>query len=211
MAVTTYPIKWSNLREMFKRAAGHLSDVDDRATELEAQKWDDLRVAITSGTTGNLSPPDLKTFRNGLLAKAFAANGVEQVYFDVQLPHGWVEGSGIRPHIHWSPGNSTNKGVVRWALEYSWANAVAPPGNTFPASTTLITNQAATGTPYSHQIAQWSEIDGTDKRLSSVLMCRLARFGAQAGDTFTGDAFALSVDFHILTDSRGSTEEFPGA
>ena len=30
MAADTYPIKWSNLREMFRRVAGYLSDIDDR-------------------------------------------------------------------------------------------------------------------------------------------------------------------------------------
>jgi hypothetical protein len=170
--------------------------------------WDDLRVDVTSGTTGNLNPPDLETFRDGIIAKAFAPNATEQVYFDVQLPHTWKEGTGIRPHVHWSPGSSTNTGDVVWRLEYTWANAVNAPGNTFPATTTLNVTQAAAGA-YAHQIAQWDEIAGTGKRLSSVLMCRLARIGGDAADTFTGDAYALSIDFHIQCQPFGSEEEYP--
>jgi hypothetical protein len=182
-----------------------------RLSRLVAGGWDDLRVDVTSGTTGNLNPPDLETFRDGIVAKAFAPNATEQVYFDVQLPHNWDAGTGIRPHVHWSPGNSTNTGSVVWRLEYTWANAVVAPGNTFPETTTLTVTQAAAGVAYSHQIAQWTEIDGTGKRLSSVLMCRLFRVGGDAADTFTGDAFALSVDFHIQVQGNGSTDEYPDA
>jgi len=174
----------------------------------DLRTWNDLKVDVTSGTTGNLNPPDLETFRDGLVAKAFAKNAVEQVYFDVQLPHTWTSGTGIRPHVHWSPGSSSDTGDVVWGLEYTWANAVNPPGNVFPASTTLSVTDTAAGA-YGHQIAQWSEIDGTGFRLSSVLMCRLFRNGTDAADTFDADAFALSVDFHILNRPFGSDDEYP--
>lgn len=185
---------------------------DHRALDgYTAVGWDDLRVDVTSGTTGNLDPPDLATFRDGLVLKAFAANATEQVYFDVQMPHSWISGSGIRPHIHWSPGNSTNTGAVVWKLEYSVANPVAEPDNTFPTTTTLSVTQAADGTAYKHQIAQWSEIDMTDKRASAVLLCRLYRDGGDVADTFTGDAYAVSVDFHYQSQGFGSTDEYPDA
>jgi hypothetical protein len=135
-----------------------VNSLRSRVADLEAVGWDDLRVDVTSGTTGNLNPPDLETFRDGIVAKAFAPNATEQVYFDVQLPHNWDAGTGIRPHVHWSPGNSTNTGSVVWRLEYTWANAVVAPGNVFPETTTLTVTQAAAGVAYSHQIAQWTEI-----------------------------------------------------
>ena len=195
----------------FSRVWGQRHVQSHRTTDsITAVGWDDLRIDVTAGTKGNLNPPDLATFRDGLVLTAFADNATEQVYFDVQMPHSWNK-TAIRPHIHWSPGNSTGTGSVVWGLEYSWANPVAEPGNVFPASTTLSVTQAADGVAYKHQIAQWSEIDATGKRESSVLVCRFFRDGGNVADTFTGDAFAVSLDFHYQSQGFGSTDEFPEA
>lgn len=175
--------------------------------------WDDLRVSVRAASPG-ASAPSLATFRDngsgstGVVAYSFSASQAQSVHFDVQLPHNWI-GSGIRPHVHWSPGNSTNTGVVRWQLEYTWANPVNPPENTFPTTTLDVVDQAASGTAYAHQIAAFAEIVDADKRASSVLMCRLARLGNASEDTFTGAAFGLSVDFHIQVLGPGSGSEYP--
>jgi hypothetical protein len=192
-----------------QRLSRLVTELGESTEALAEPGWDDLRVDVTSGTKPNQDPPGFEVFRDGIRAYGFAPGATEQVYFDVQLPHTWDAGTGIRPHVHWSPGSSTNDGDVVWRLEYTWANAVAAPGNVFPETETLTVTQAAAGVAYSHQIAQWTEIDGTGKRLSSVLMCRLFRVGGDAADTFTGDAFALSVDFHIQVQGNGSTEEYP--
>jgi hypothetical protein len=129
--------------------------------------------------------------------------------FDVQLPHGWAEGSDIMPHIHWSPGNSTDTGAVRWGFEYTWANAEAAPGDAFPATTTIYFDDAAHGVAYSHQIATFPAVSGMGMRKSSVLMCRLFREGGHANDTFNTNAFAISFDLHIQLESSGSITEYP--
>ena len=170
--------------------------------------WDDLRTPLTRVTTG-ANAPTWATMRDNLNTYSFDAGTMNQVWFEVQLPHGWVAGSDLKPHIHWSPGASTNTGVVRWGLEYSWSNAVNPPGNVFPASTTIYVEQAASGTQYAHQIASFPTIAGTGKRLSSVLMCRLFRDAAHSNDTFTGAAFGVSVDVHHRVGSDGSVDEYP--
>ena len=46
----------------------------------------------------------------------------EEVFFSVQLPHNWKEGSAIYPHVHWSPQTTGKSGSVVWGLEYSWVN-----------------------------------------------------------------------------------------
>lgn len=170
--------------------------------------WDDLRTPLLRATTGS-GTPTLAAFRGGLYAYSFSQTTMNELFFDVQLPHGWVPGTALHPHIHWSPGNSTNTGVVRWGLEYAWANAVNPPGNVFPAPTTVYVEQAAGGTPYQQQIASFPAIDGAGMRLSSVLLCRLFRDAAHVNDTFTTGAFGISSDFHHLVSSVGSSDEFP--
>jgi len=168
-------------------------------------EWNDLRVSLSTGIP-NTSPPTFGTFRNGVQAWAFGAGSTEQLYFEAQMPHGWVIGSEVRPHIHWSPGNSTNTGAVVWELEYTWQNAG---DEVFPATTTVTVQQVAAGVAYAHQIASFPPVDGTGKRESSVFLCRIARVGGSGEDTFTGSAFGISVDFHYQAAALGSTDEYP--
>jgi hypothetical protein len=170
--------------------------------------WDDLRVSLARATTGSANPT-MSSFRDGVQAYAFSASQMNQLWFDCQIPHAWLEGSEVRAHIHWSPGNSTNTGAVLWGLEYTWCNAELAPGDTFPATQTVYFTDAAHGAAYSHQIAPFPNLDGTGKRVSSVLMCRVFRDATNGEDTFTGAAFALSLDFHIQLGSDGSVVEYP--
>jgi phage baseplate assembly protein gpV len=171
--------------------------------------WDDLRVSLSTAKVAGNDVPTWSTFRDGVKAHAFSASSMNELFFEVQLPHGWSAGSEVRPHVHWSPGNSTSTNTVRWGLEYTWASAEAAPGNTFPATTTLYVDDAAHGAAYSHQIAQFAGVAGTGQRVSSVLVCRLFRDAANGADTFATDAFALSVDFHIQMAGDGSAVEYP--
>lgn len=169
-----------------------------------APRWQDVRVPLTSARAGLTNPPDLEVFRGSVRAMAFSPTLTEDVFFDMQVPHGWVPGD-VRPHVHWSPGSSTNTGTVAWRLDYTWASV----GDTFAAPVTLSADQAAAGVAYGHQIVGFGSIDGSGQRDSSVLLCRLYRLGGDASDTFTGDAFALSVDVHLQVTEPGSEQEYP--
>lgn len=177
----------------------------DPVVSTENALWDDLQVSLIKAQTGP-SAPSLSTFRNGLKLYSFNKNTDQELLFDLQLPHTWLAGSQLRPHIHWSPGNNATTDVVRWGLEYSWANAVT---GAFPASTTIYVEQAAAGTAYQHQIAQFPAVTGTGFKLSSILVCRLFRDADNGADTFDADAFAVSFDVHILNSTGGSTAEYP--
>ncbi len=180
-----------------------------RLATVAAIGWDDLRIDVTAGTRGVTNPPGFEAFRTNVYANAFDKGTLEAVYFDVQLPHSAVSGTDLRPHIHWSPGVSTDTGAVVWGLDYTWANPVNPPDNTFPAVTSLSVTDTASGTAYEHRIAPWDAIDGSGMRASAVLMCRLYRDAANVADTFDADAWALSVDFHYQSQGFGSTDEYP--
>jgi hypothetical protein len=172
-----------------------------------APGWDDLRVSLTRASVGS-SPPALAVFRTPVQAYSFAKAAVNEVFFDVQLPHNWLLGTAVEPHIHWSPGVSTDVGSVRWQMEYTWANYTAA----FPAATLLDpVDQAASGVAYEHQIADLGTIAGTGKKASSVIMCRLARVGNADEDTFDAVAWGLSVDFHIQVQGNGGLTETAGA
>lgn len=192
-----------------------LPSTGEVAADVGHLNWQDLRVSLARANTG-AGNPSITTFRDGLRAYAMDKTTTMSLTFDMQLPHGLVgnathpggEGE-IRPHIHWSPGNSAHTGTVVWGLEWTWASAVNPPNNTFETSTTLYTTQSALGTAYAHQIAAFDAIDVTEMRDSAILMCRL--FRAAALDTFDADAFALSFDAHYQTHDDGTVEEYPSS
>ena len=161
--------------------------------------WDDMRVSLLRGTTG-VNLPTLSTFRNGVQAYSFSATVLNELFFDVQLPHGFVPGTPIEPHLHWSPGNSTNTGVARWGLEYTWQNI----NGAFPASSTIYVEQAGAGVAYQHQLASFGNLSSAGFGVSSVLMCRVFRDAAHANDTFNVGAFGISMDIHFQERSFGT-------
>jgi hypothetical protein len=168
--------------------------------------WDDLRTSLVRAAV-TTDPPTLTVFRGATMANSFIQDATQSVMFDAQIPHTWLEGSDVHPHLHWSPGNSTSTLIVRWGLEYTWSNV----NTAFPTSQTVYANMAASGVAYDHQIASFGTLSGTGKRVSSVFSCRLFREGANVADTFPVGAFAISFDFHLQMSSDGTVAEFPGA
>lgn len=166
--------------------------------------WDDLRIPGSSVRLG-ASAPDLVAFlgAGGLLVSAFDGNAtLEQIYFTIQLPHGYKLGSNITPHVHWTP-TTAGAGNVKWNLEYSWSNT----GSAFPGSTTISVTDAASGTAWEHTKAFFPAIVGsaiTD--VSSMLVCRLFRDPSDGADTYGDDASFLELDFHYQIDMIGSVQ-----
>jgi hypothetical protein len=119
----------------------------------------------------------------------------------VQLPHGYVEGSDLVPHVHWTPTDSGSGNVV-WGLEYTWANV----DGTFGNSTVVTVPNTADGTAYKHQVAEFSAISGSGKKIRSLLLCRLFRKAADAADTYAADVALLDVGFQYQADTLGSRE-----
>lgn len=177
-------------------------------------KWDDLRVTLDNGSNAaqinsipGISGPQLWYFRDG--------QGVEAMSFQVQLPHSWVEGTTIYPHLHWTPRGSNVSGNVEWNLDYSWVNYDATTIQAFPAATTTtVVASPASGNflQNGHYItaltAANAGIDGTGKKISSILICRVWRNSSNGADTYNEDAGVLFMDFHIQIDGFGSRSTF---
>lgn len=181
-----------------------------------ATSWDDLMIPGHSvKATGN-SPPDLLgQFVGDNTLDLFSFDGgstLEQVFFTIQLPHNWKEGSTIYPHVHFSP-TSTNSSdlvarVVRFNLEYTWTNINA----TFSSTNTLTLDSD----PFVPNTSQWKHllakngtgISGSGKTLSSMMVCRLYRDPTDPVDTYPQDAAFLQFDIHYEIDGFGSSQEF---
>lgn len=140
-----------------------------------------------------------------------SAGNEEEVFFSVQLPHNWKEGSPIYPHIHWSPQAATS-GAVVWGLEYTWVNYDATTPIQFPNTTIITATSAAvaSGDVDKHLITAFNSItpSATQNKISSILMCRLYRKSSDAADNYTGNAAVLSFDFHYEIDGVGSHQQY---
>ena len=169
-------------------------------------KWDDLRTPVTAVKVSGVKPPTWTSYKSsevlGFSDQAIAGNE-EQIFFSIQLPHSYLEGSDIYPHIHWVPEDNTG-GNVRWELTYTWADI----NSAFGAATTDNITAAAGTTTDKHLLSSFAIINGAGKTISSMLLCSLKRNSSNALDTYNGkSAYFIEIDFHYKMDSVGSSTE----
>jgi hypothetical protein len=162
--------------------------------------YDDVRISVNNVRVPASAAPSWAAFRGTqLLEFQTAPASNESVYFAVQLPHRYKEGTDVTFHVHWSK-TGTNTGNVIWGIEYSWQNE----GGVIPASTTIYKTTAGSGTAYTFQSSDFAAITGTGKNMNSCLLCRLFRDTNDAADTCTDSAFLMEIDLIIEVDGPGS-------
>jgi len=182
-----------------------------------ATAWNDLMVSPNTAKNSGTNVPGWTEFATtNIFTWTFQDGSLREVAFSVQLPHDYKEGTTIYPHVHWAPMTTATTNRVKWVLDYQWINI----NSTFTdATSTNISGYLVigdTGFPSvslakkQHAITPLgSGITGTGKTLSSILICRLYRDGADAtNDTYTDNAAMLGVDFHYEVDGFGSRTEF---
>jgi len=181
-----------------------LSGLIDAAGEIRLVNtvWDDLRFpAAGINPPGAASDPARDTDDGRLV---FSATLENIIAVQVQMPHQWKEGSTIHCHVHWGP-TTAGAGNVRWQLLYKVANI----NEAFPAGwSTLVATVAASGVADQHQISPIGTIDMTGKTLSSMLLIKLSRLGADGLDTYAGTVKLNEFDIHFEIDGLGSGEEY---
>jgi hypothetical protein len=191
---------------------------EDGTVELKnaATTWNDMIVSPFTTYLGNVNPPAFSTFKTNVLALIFedksSAGSEQQVFFSIQIPHNWKEVSTLYPHVHWSPQSAAgNTGSVVWGFEYTWVNYNATTPELFPATTVLTTTTASItfdNDQDKHFLTSFPSIDGTGKKISSILMCRFFRNSSSTADTYPGTVAMLSFDIHYEIDGFGSSQIF---
>lgn len=180
----------------------------------DGEYWDDVRFPLSSASGATVKPPSLKQFRrdagattDGIYLYAFeneaVAGNEEELFGTIQMPHSWKMGSAIEPHLHFSVTASSGTGndTVVFGLEYS-CGAIA---GTFP-TTTIVKSTTTVTAPFGHAYADFPMIS-VPSGLSSICGFRIYRNSSSVQDNFTGDVYALEVDFHVLRNSLGSRQE----
>lgn len=176
-----------------------------------ATVWDDLRIEPVVRSTG-VKAPTFTSWAGGLYLYDFddaVVASEKEVFFTVQMPHGWKEGSAVEPHVHWLNKTAGTAGqVIRWGLEYSKAKI----GATFSTTTTTVYGTTIAGggditVANEHMLTDFASIDMTGDTISTVLICRLFRNSSDAADTYAGTAGLLYIDWHVEINSMGSKTE----
>lgn len=176
-----------------------ISERGSLTMEGQATVFDDLVVPLTQTQKGANDKPDFDETNVGFL---FPKNDVsEKLYFIVQLPHAYKEGSTIFPHVHWKQEANDN---VTWKMDYKWFNV----RDAVPVGWTTITIDTPISTYVSGSIHQISHlpggVEGAGKSISSIILSKLYR----DDNVYTGDAMAFQMDFHVERDTLGSAEEY---
>jgi len=161
--------------------------------------WDDMRSPATTIRQGATNKPDFDATNLGLL---FPQNNATEIAYSIlQFPHGYKEGSNIKPHLHYIQDEASDP---VFKIDYKWYNA----DTAIPVSFTTLTQ---TGTAFTwssgslHQIATFPEIVGTGMKLSSMFDVKIYR----DDNVVAGDVLVKEFDIHYQIDQeRGSRQEF---
>lgn len=189
-----------------------LCEIYSTASEEPPTLWEDLRVSTTSTKLGGSKDPNWAQFATngsgsrGVYTYSFNHIVENEVFFNVQLPHGWVEGTDIYWHVHWSASTSSNIGTIVWGLEYTWSNI----GSVFPNTTIVGVADGVDfpgGSLKKHMMTSGVKINASGKTASSMILCRMFRdltnsTGA-GNNTLLESIFLLENDFHYQCNACG--------
>ena len=169
--------------------------------------WDDLRFPVNGiNPAGTASPPtvDDTTFAGSLL---FAHNAENIVAGIAQMPHAWLRGSEIHPHVHWSKSTSAAGGVV-WEFAYS----IADVGGTFGAYSdwAAATDRVPdSDTAHKHALSSFPAIDMSAFKESTCIAWKVRRNPDATADDYGAAARLWEFDIHYQVAKFGTVNEIP--
>ena len=161
--------------------------------------FNDLMFPFSVGQQGNNNYPP---FNKDSLYFSFSVDSVgvdaQYMYFIIQLPHDWKQGSTIYPHVHYK--YESGVGTATFKMKYKWYSI----GATTKIGWNWYTMNQTTGTTdKTHVMAYGSGISGSGKGISSILICQVYLASA----TGTPPVNAWQFDIHYEIDSMGSRSE----
>lgn len=188
--------------------------------------YEDVRIEPVARSSGGNVPTfekcldDAGGTSRGVYAYAFSdeiAGQEKELHFAFQMPHGARLTAPISPHVHWFGNNADTTASPRWGLEYAWSDI----GSDYGDTTTVYTasgNVTPAGTETDvvagrHYLSEFADItpSAAQDNLSSVLIGRLFRDSADAGDTYNvagNKCYLLYIDFHVEMCRLGSRSEY---
>ena len=169
--------------------------------------WDDLRFPAQGINPAGLAAPptvDATVYPGTLLFPTSIPTIIAGV---AQMPHGWVLGSTVHPHVHWAKTTSA-AGAVVWEFRYVAVNIRGVIGaySNWEACTYTVPDE---NTANKHSLADWSYLDMTGLVESAMILWQVRRNTAATADTYAADARLLEFDIHYRSNRLGSVTEIP--
>lgn len=165
---------------------------------------EDLAVPATSVKLSGVKPPLNTLYKGGIVLEFEDKNAPNEqiIYFDLQMPAKWDEGTDIHVHIHWIPDADTAglDRTVGWRFTISWANI----DDDFPAESTEDSTVTINDQADQHILSILATLNDRDKLKSSMIIASLMRLSDT--DTFTGSAYLIEIDFHFEFIEPGDQE-----
>lgn len=196
------PLTWPELD-------GNFSNLAERTNLAWAQVGGEPSVNEGSGNA-----PELLPFIGGISAWAYGATALSEAFSTSDLPFDWCPGTDLTYGLHWSPGNSTSTGTVRFGLEftYAWAYGQGAPSVFTPTTTIYIEPTINTGVAYEHYLTFNSpaqNFPGSIAQQNMRFLVRVFRDGGHPNDTFPDPVFIIGTDLFYLTDRLGTPNKSP--
>jgi len=167
--------------------------------------WDDLRAPAGVAKTGPTAPTWDTTEVGWNFDNNPGAN--ESVQINMQMPHSWVEGSDVVPHIHWClTVNGAAGEDVAWVLQYR----VASIGGTFPAGFTTLGARIIDVSGYSardHIVTTFTNFTMAGHTISAMMDIKLNRQTSAAEDDHESPVILKEFDLHYRKNALGSWQD----
>lgn len=144
-------------------------------------------------------------FIGDIYAYSYFNGQITQSYANWDVPFNWAPGTDLYLALHWSPGNSTSTGTVRWGIEYTGA----PVNGVFFPTITEYYDAASDGTAYKQYQTVSTPYPGSSVEPNTRFLIRIFRDGDAPEDTYPGDVFLLGVDFYYQANKFGTQSFTP--
>lgn len=164
--------------------------------------WDDLRFPPGIAGRGGAAPADVDANMGYLL---FASNQDEDVFFQMQMPHGYKFGTDLRPHVHWAKSTSAVGDVV-WKLSYECADMGEVYTNSLGTTVTMTYVVDDEDTAFLNAYASTTMVNPKFSKTSGMCIMRLWR-DVSDPDDYGADAILYEFDVHYQMDIPGSIGE----
>lgn len=174
----------------------------DKTLELQETVWKDINIGGVNLTLSAANRPDQVTIdTTSIITYAFdGAALTEEVSGAFELQHDYKEGTDIIPHVHWYP-TTAGAGNVKWQLEY-WIRI----NDTVKLTGTITITDAASGTAWTEERADFPAITGTTLLINAQIHFRLFRNPTDAADTYAADAAIGTIGIHYEINTMGSRQ-----
>lgn len=154
---------------------------------------------------GDPDGAEANVFIDNVYAYKYFAGQTTQSYANFDVPFNWATGTDLYAAIHWSPGNSTATGNVRFGLDFTYA----PVNGVFGSTQTFYVSGTSDGTAYKHYQSVSSAFSGSLAEANTRFVIRIFRDGGNVADTLNADIFIVGFDLYYQTNKFGLASYLP--